>query len=199
MKLWGSTVVVTGASRGSAPRRPRSRPRGSPHRSGGARARGLDRQVATLKATVATHWPSRPICRPRPGSPSWASGSANAGPRLTGQQRRMRPIHLSASLREPNELLATAQLSCLAAMLLTLELLPSMLERGSGRIVNVNSLVSRLSWSGAAGYLASGYAMRPDRRLRQAWPAPEVIPGKGSSDLFANNAAPRTEAPDWPG
>lgn len=45
-----------------------------------------------------------------------------------------------------------------AAFNLTRELLPGMLERGSGHIVNVSSVASRIVWPGAAAYTAARWA-----------------------------------------
>jgi uncharacterized protein len=47
----------------------------------------------------------------------------------------------------------------LAAFNLTRELLPPMLARGSGRIVNVTSVAARLAWPGATAYIAARRAM----------------------------------------
>lgn len=47
----------------------------------------------------------------------------------------------------------------LAAFNLTRELLPAMLARGSGRIVNVTSVAARLAWPGATAYIAARRAM----------------------------------------
>ena len=47
----------------------------------------------------------------------------------------------------------------LAAFNLTRELLPGMLARGSGQIVNLTSVAARLSWPGAVAYSAARAAM----------------------------------------
>ena len=47
----------------------------------------------------------------------------------------------------------------LAAFNLTREFLSHMRKRGSGHIVNISSVASRLAWPGAAGYIASRYAV----------------------------------------
>ena len=47
----------------------------------------------------------------------------------------------------------------LAAFNLTRELLPGMIARGSGQIVNVTSVAARLSWPGAVAYSAARAAM----------------------------------------
>lgn len=48
----------------------------------------------------------------------------------------------------------------LAAAWLTRELLPGMLKRGTGHIVNVSSVASRMAWPGATAYIVACRAMR---------------------------------------
>ncbi|CAM3109759.1 SDR family NAD(P)-dependent oxidoreductase [Stackebrandtia soli] len=86
-----------------------------------------------------------------------------------------------------------AALPYLAAGYFTTGLIPDMLRRGSGHIVNVNSPVSRVVWPSAAGYAASRWALRG---LTEALRADlrgtgvrvtEVIPGEVASQYFVNN------------
>jgi uncharacterized protein len=94
---------------------------------------------------------------------------------------------------EPDELKAMISLPFLAATLLTREFLPAMRERGSGRLVTVNSPVSRLPIPGATGYAAARYALRGlTAALRldlrgSGIGVSEVIPGKVTSQYFVNN------------
>lgn len=58
------------------------------------------------------------------------------------------------------EALQMIQLPYLAAFWMCAQWLPGMIERGSGRIINVNSPASDLVWGGAAGYTGSRWALR---------------------------------------
>jgi len=85
-----------------------------------------------------------------------------------------------------------------AAFFATRTFLPGMLARGSGRIVNVNSAASKLTWPGAAGYASARWALRGfTEALRQDLAGSGVgvthfVVGKVSSAYFAHN--PGTEA-----
>ena len=58
------------------------------------------------------------------------------------------------------EIAQTMVLPYFAAAWLTRALLPAMLERGSGHILNISSVASRLAWPGATAYIAACRAMR---------------------------------------
>jgi short-subunit dehydrogenase len=94
---------------------------------------------------------------------------------------------------EPDELQAMNAVPYMSALLLTRALLPGMRERGTGRIVNVNSPVSRLPIPGATGYQTARYALRGlTASLRMdlrgsGIGVSEVIPGKVTSQYFVNN------------
>ena len=81
----------------------------------------------------------------------------------------------------------------LAAGYLVTALLPAMVERGSGHIVNVNSPVSRVVWPASAGYAASRWGLRgltEGLRVDLAGTGigvTEIIPGEVDSEYFANN------------
>jgi short-subunit dehydrogenase len=81
------------------------------------------------------------------GSPDIVINNAGAG--------RWLPL-LETSADEAASMMA---LPYLAAFNLTRELLPGMLKRGSGRIVNITSVGARLAWPGAVGYSAARAAM----------------------------------------
>ncbi|RKT51883.1 SDR family NAD(P)-dependent oxidoreductase [Saccharothrix australiensis] len=99
------------------------------------------------------------------------------------------------------ELTAMTALPFTAALHLTREFLPAMRARGTGRVVNVNSPVSRLPIPGATGYAAARYALRGlTAALRQdlrgtGVGVSEVVPGKVSSRYFANNPGAEQRIP----
>jgi uncharacterized protein len=95
-----------------------------------------DALAATAARIVAEH-----------GSPDILVNNAGAG--------RWLPL-----LETPaEEAAAMMALPYLAAFNLTRELLPGMLKRRSGQIVNITSVASRLSWPGAVAYSAARAAM----------------------------------------
>jgi uncharacterized protein len=92
--------------------------------------------AATAQRLVAEH-----------GSPHILINNAGAG--------RWLPI-LDTSADEAAAMIA---LPYLAAFNLTRELLPGMLQRRSGQIVNITSVAARLAWPGAVAYSAARAAM----------------------------------------
>lgn len=52
------------------------------------------------------------------------------------------------------------QLNCMAPMLMTRQLLPSMLQRGSGQIVNIGSTFGSIAFAWFSAYSASKFALR---------------------------------------
>ncbi|MEU4764175.1 SDR family oxidoreductase [Actinosynnema sp. NPDC023794] len=99
------------------------------------------------------------------------------------------------------ELAGMIALPFTAALHLTREFLPGMRARGSGRVVNVNSPVSRLPIPGATGYAAARYALRGmTAALRMdlrgtGVGVSEVVPGKVSSRYFVNNPGAEERIP----
>jgi short-subunit dehydrogenase len=61
---------------------------------------------------------------------------------------------------EPEEARAMIELPYLAAFTVTRRLLPAMLARGAGSIVNVTSPASYMAWPDAAGYIAARQALK---------------------------------------
>ena len=89
----------------------------------------------------------------------------------------------------------------LAAFRLCRAFLPGMLARRSGMILNVNSPVSVMAWSGATGYAASRWALRG---LSEALKADlqgtglrvcEVVLGETSSNYFEANPGAHARLP----
>lgn len=75
---------------------------------------------------------------------------------------------------------AMMALPYLAAFNLTRELLPGMLRRGSGQVVNITSVACRLVWSGAVAYTAARAAMEAFTEALRA-----DIHGSGVSVMLA--------------
>lgn len=110
-------------------------------RKGAAYAYAVDLSDAKVLAAVA----ARIVAEH--GSPDILINNAGAG--------RWLPL-LDTSAEEAAAMMA---LPYLAAFNLTRELLPGMLKRGSGQIVNITSVASRLAWPGAVAYTAARAAM----------------------------------------
>jgi len=89
-----------------------------------------------------------------------------------------------------DEAAAMMSLPYLAAFNLTRELLPCMLERGSGQVVNVTSVASRLAWPGAVAYTAARAAMEAFTNALRA-----DVQGSGVSVMLANFGT--VETPYW--
>lgn len=93
----------------------------------------------------------------------------------------------------PQEFHAMAAVPYLAAGYVTTAFAGDMVRRGSGRIVVVNSPVSRITWPGAFGYASARWALRGLVRALEAdlrgtgVGVTEVVPGKVSSDYFLAN------------
>ncbi len=102
---------------------------------------------------------------------------------------------------EPDELLGMAAVPYLAAARLTRELLPAMRERGTGRVVNINSPISRMPIPGATGYTSARFALRGlTAALRldlrgTGIGVSEVIPSKVSSQYWVNNPGAEDRVP----
>jgi uncharacterized protein len=102
------------------------------------------------------------------GSPDILINNAGAG--------RWLPL-LETSADEAAAMMA---LPYLAAFNLTRELLPGMLKRGSGQIVNVTSVACRLAWPGAVAYTAARAAMEAFTNALRA-----DVQGSGVSVMLA--------------
>lgn len=113
--------------------------------------------AATAARIVAEH-----------GSPDILVNNAGAG--------RWLPLLQTSA----DEAAAMMSLPYLAAFNLTRELLPGMLQRRSGQIVNITSVAARLSWPGAVGYSAARAAMEAFTNALRA-----DIGGSGVSVMLA--------------
>ena len=88
-----------------------------------------------------------------------------------------------------------------AAFFLTRAVLPAMLARNSGLIVNLNSPASRVTWPGATGYVAARWALRGFNEglagdLRGTGVrVSEYIPGEVTSDYWSNNPGTKERIP----
>lgn len=110
-------------------------------RGGNADAFAVDMADAKAIAQVAQH------LERSHGPPHILINNAGAG--------RWLPI-LQTSAEEAQQMIVVPYL---AAFNITRELLPGMLERRSGHIVNVTSVAARLAWPGAVAYTAARAAM----------------------------------------
>jgi uncharacterized protein len=85
-----------------------------------------------------------------------------------------------------------------AAFFMSRAFLPGMIRRGSGQIINVNSVAAYMGWQGACAYSAARWALRGLTECMRAdlrgtgVGVSTVCPGVVSSDYFSNN--PGTEA-----
>lgn len=93
----------------------------------------------------------------------------------------------------PEEFSQQAAVPFLAAGWICTALLPAMVARGSGRIVNVNSPASRVVWPSAGGYASARWALRGLTEGMRAdlkgtgVGVTEVVPGEVESQYWANN------------
>lgn len=101
----------------------------------------------------------------------------------------------------PAEIVAMTAVPYLAAACLTGALLPAMLERRQGRIVNVTSPAAFLPWAGATAYSVARVAMRGLSEALEADLAGTgvgvslVVPGKVSSEYFEHNPGSEEKIP----
>ena len=194
MKIRGSTIVITGASRGIglATARAVARVGGRVallarsseveqiaaqivHGGGDARAYMVD-----LADPGAVERVGQQIKNDL-GAPDIVINNAGAGRWLLVEET------------SPDEAAAMMASPYLAAFYITRLFLPAMIERRQGYIVNVNSPAAWLSWPGATGYTAARWAMRGFTAALRAdlrgtgVQVLQVVPGKVSSTYFEHN------------
>lgn len=206
MEIKGKLALVTGASSGIGAATARALA------AEGARlvlvARSADRLEALageLRAQGTQAWPlpadlSRPETVARMGEQALAQAGVpdllvnNAG---AGRW-------LSVLETEPEEARAMMELPYLAAFGVSRALLPAMLVRGSGFIVNVTSPASYLAWPHAAAYIAARHALKgfsEGLRLEiedQGVGVGLVVLGTVESSYWAHNPGSRAHVPIGP-
>ncbi len=102
---------------------------------------------------------------------------------------------------DPDEAVQMMAVPYFAAFYVARALVPAMLERRSGTVLQVNSGVSMLSWPGAVGYTAARYALRGfTAALRQdlrgtGVHVSSVTLAEVSSDYFTNNPGAQERIP----
>lgn len=102
---------------------------------------------------------------------------------------------------DPAELVQMAQVPYVAALLMTHAFVRGMIERRTGRIVTVNSGVSRAVWPGAVGYASARWALRGlDLALKSdlrgtGVGTTEAVLGTVSSEYFSNNPGSEEHLP----
>lgn len=203
MRITGSTVLITGASMGIGAATAAEFARHGATVVLAARTAGKLEAVAAgiadtggkahvLTADVATIEGVRSLVgqvQDAHGTPDILVNNAGAG------------RFCFADETTPDEFAQMAAVPFLAAGYLTTALLPDMMRRGTGRIVNVNSPVSRVVWPSATGYAASRWALRGLTEGLRAdlrgtgIGVTEVIPGEVTSEYFVNNPGSAEKLP----
>jgi short-subunit dehydrogenase len=101
----------------------------------------------------------------------------------------------------PQEVVTMMAAPYFAAFWMTREMLPGMLRRGSGHIVNLTSPAGFSAWPGGTGYVVARWAMRGfDEALRADLHRTKlrvslVVPGEVTSPYFANNPGSQERLP----
>lgn len=203
MDLHGKTVLITGASSGIGASAARA------FAAAGARVLLVARTAATLEAVAETVRTAGGTAEALPcdlsdatavqaladdvvarfGAPDVVVNNAGAG------------RWLSVEETEPAEAVQMMQAPYFAAFFVTHALLPAMIARRRGAIVQVNSPACILPIPGAAGYAASRAALRTFSLCLEAelkgtgvW-ASHVMLGKVDSPYFSNNPGSEDRIP----
>jgi short-subunit dehydrogenase len=200
MKLVGRTVLITGASSGIGEAVARA-----------AHARGatvllVARGETKLKALAAELGIRAHVYACDVGDPE-AVGRLAESVRADGRAVDVLVNNagsgrwVSIEDASPEELLDMAKVPYVAALLMTRAFVGDMIERRSGRIVTVNSGVSRAVWPGAVGYASARWALRGlDLALKSdlrgtGVGATEIVMGTVSSSYFENNPGSEEHLP----
>jgi uncharacterized protein len=162
MDVKGKTVLVTGGSSGIGAAVARAAARA------GAKAVLLARDVKALASVVADIEQLRGTARWYPVDLADAGAAAEVCERIAREVGVPDVIVNAAGAGRwlcldetaPAEAVQMMAVPYFAAVFVTRAFLPTMLERGSGTIVNVTSLAAFMPWPGATAYTAARWAMR---------------------------------------
>jgi short-subunit dehydrogenase len=165
MQIPGMTALVTGASSGIGAATAQALAARGAHVLLLARDRDRDRERLAAVALAIRTQSGRAVVYPVDLSdPNPVAAVAKAVLKDTGAldilvNNAGAGRRLSVLETSPDELQQMMALPFFAAFNLTREFLPAMRQRGSGRIVNVTSVASRLVWPGATAYTAARCAV----------------------------------------
>ena len=195
MELAGRTILITGASSGIGAATARAVARAGAHAVVVARTRSkLDELTAAIEAAGGRATASGLDCADRDavareavrieqevGTPDVLVNNAGAGRFLFFEET------------PPEEFERMMSAPFYSTVYMTRALLPGMLARGSGLIVNVNTPIAFVAWPAAAGYASARWALRG---LTDALSADldgtgvkvsQIVPGKVDSTYFEHN------------
>ena len=151
-----------GPPRASARPRPGCWPPGDDRRPGGPTgrpARGGGRRLPAPAPRGRRAW-AADLADPERRRPSWPSRSGtSSGPLDVVVNNAGIPMRRPADRLTMDEVERVMTVNYFSPVAITLALLPRMLERGSGTIVNVSSLGGRLGIANEAAYSASKFAL----------------------------------------
>ncbi|MFI6290697.1 SDR family NAD(P)-dependent oxidoreductase [Nonomuraea sp. NPDC050790] len=199
MELRGKVVLVTGASSGIGAETAREFARA------GARLVLTSRNEVRLHA-LATELGKSHVFPADLGDPAAVTAMAEHVKAAVGVpdvivNNAGAGLWLFADETSPERFRELAAVPFLAAGYVSTAFARDMVRRGSGRIVVVNSPASRIAWPGAFGYTAARWGLRGLVAALRAdlhgtgVGVTEIIPGKVSSDYFANNPGSEERIP----
>jgi uncharacterized protein len=195
MEVQGRTILITGASSGIGAATARAVARSGGHAVGVARTKAkLDELVAEIEAAGGRATAYELDCSDREavaqmterierevGTPDVLVNNAGAGRFLFFEET------------PPEEFERMMSAPFYSTVYMTRALLPGMLARGSGLIVNINTPVAFVAWPAAAGYASARWALRGLNDSLSAdldgtgVKVTQVVPGKVASTYFEHN------------